>query len=364
VVHAVAPGRVGGLESVVQALAIGQHSNGCRVSICSVVSPGDEDLPLHQALVAGGVSVMPVVIRGRHYLQELRQVTNVLQQVAPDIVHTHGYRSDLIAGRAARGQGFKTVSTVHGYTGGDWKNRLYEKLQSRSFRRFDAVVAVSRPLVARLTEQGVPRERIHLIPNGWGASTPALDRAEARRILGIPPDEFVVGWVGRLSREKGADVLLDAVPMISGSAAVSFLGEGRESGRLRAQVEALGISNRVRWHGTIPDANRLYRAFDVFAMSSRTEGTPIALFEAMAAAVPIVATAVGGVPDVVRDQEAILVPAESPGELAQAIVSLRDNPGRRKALTEAAAARLDDAYALPAWVARYAGLYGSLLVSR
>jgi glycosyltransferase involved in cell wall biosynthesis len=364
VVHAVTPGRVGGLESVVQALAIGQHSNGCRVSVCSVVAPGDEDLPLHQALMAGGVSVTPVVIRGRHYLDELRQITDVLGRVAPDIVHTHGYRSDLIAGRAARSQGFKTVSTVHGFTGGDWKNRLYERLQSRSFRRFDAIVAVSRPLVARLTGQGVPRDRIHLIPNGWGGSPPALDREEARRILGIPADEFVVGWVGRLSREKGADVLLDSLPMISGSTTVSILGEGRESDRLRTQAESLGISNRIRWHGTIPGANRLYRAFDVFALSSRTEGTPIALFEAMAAGVPIVATAVGGVPDVIRDEEAQLVPGESPRELAQAIVALLENPGRRKSLAEAAAARLADAYALPAWVARYAGLYGSLLVSR
>jgi len=363
-VHAVAPGRVGGLESVVQSLAIGQHSNGCRVSVCSVVSPGEEDLPLHQALVAGGVPVTPVVIPGRQYLRELRQIAEVLRRAAPDIVHTHGYRSDLIAGRAARSQGVKTVSTVHGFTGGDWKNRLYERLQSRSFRRFDAVVAVSRPLVARLAGHGVPRERIHLIPNGWGGSAPAFDRTEARRVLGIPPDEFVVGWVGRLSREKGADVLLDALPMISGSASLSILGEGRESDRLRTQAESLRISNRIRWHGTIPGANRLYRAFDVFALSSRTEGTPIALFEAMAAGVPIVATAVGGVPDVVGDQEARLVPAESPGELAQAIVGLRENPGRRKALTDAATARLADAYALPAWVARYAGLYGSLLVSR
>ena len=360
--HAVAPGRVGGLESVVQSLAIGQHSNGCLVSVCSVVSPGNEDLPLHQALTAGGVPVTPVVIRGRHYLQELRQVTEVLQRITPDIVHTHGYRSDLVAGRAARSQGLKTVSTVHGFTGGDWKNRLYEKLQSRSFRRFDAVVAVSRPLVARLAGQGVPRDRIHLIPNGWGGSAPALDREEARQILGIPADEFVVGWVGRLSREKGADVLLEALSMISGPTAVSILGEGRESDRLRVQADSLGISNRIRWHGTIPGANRLYRAFDVFALSSRTEGTPIALFEAMAAGVPIVATAVGGVPDVVRDEEAQLVPGESPQELARAIVDLRDNPGRRKAIAEAAAARLADAYALPAWVARYAGLYGSLLV--
>jgi glycosyltransferase involved in cell wall biosynthesis len=84
----------------------------------------------------------------------------------------------------------------------------------------------------------------------------------------------------------------------------------------------------------------------------------------MAAGVPVVATAVGGVPDVVGDQEARLVPAESPRELAQAIVELREAPGRRKALADAATARLADAYALPAWVARYAGLYGSLLVSR
>jgi glycosyltransferase involved in cell wall biosynthesis len=332
--------------------------------VCSVVSPGEENLPLHQALLAGGVPVTPVVIPGRHYLKELRQVTDVLQRAAPDIVHTHGYRSDLIAGRAARTQGLKTVSTVHGFTGGDWKNRLYERLQSRAFRRFDAVVAVSRPLVARLTGQGVPPERIHLIPNGWGGSAPPLDRTEARRLLGIAPDEFVVGWVGRLSREKGADVMLAALPKIPAPTSVSILGEGREFNRLQAQAESLGITERVRWHGTIPGADRMYRAFDLFALSSRTEGTPISLFEAMAAGVPIVATAVGGVPDVIRDHEARLVPAESPDELARAIVDLRENTVRRTALAEAAAARLVEAYAMPTWIARYADLYDSLLDSR
>ena len=130
-VHAIAPGRVGGLESVVRSLAIGQLQRGYRVEVCSVVPPGDESLPLHRALESEGVKVTPIAIEGRRYLHEVRTLRMHLGRIAPDIVHTHGYRSDLLAGRAARTTGLKTVSTVHGFTGGDRKNRFYEWLQAR-----------------------------------------------------------------------------------------------------------------------------------------------------------------------------------------------------------------------------------------
>jgi glycosyltransferase involved in cell wall biosynthesis len=350
---------------VVRSLAIGQLERGYRVEVCSVVSPGDESLPLHQALASGGVRVTPVVIRGRRYLREVRTLRAHFGRLAPDIVHTHGYRSDILAGRAARATGLTTVSTVHGFTGGDRKNRFYEWLQAREFGRFDAVVAVSRPLVSRLTARGVPATRIHCIPNAWAGQGGALDRGSARRILGLPERDFVVGWVGRLSREKGADTLLEAVSRIPpGRLITSFLGEGSEHARLRVDAARLAVEDRVRWHGVVADAGRLFAAFDVFVLSSRTEGTPIALFEAMAAGTPVIATAVGGVPDVVGNRAAVLVPAEDPAALATAIVSLQEDGVRRAALVEAARSRLSEEYALPRWLDQYASLYDSLLSAR
>jgi glycosyltransferase involved in cell wall biosynthesis len=225
---------------------------------------------------------------------------------------------------------------------------MYERVQVRAFRRFDAVVPVSRPLVDRLARAGVPHARMHLIPNAFMPSAVALPRAEARRQLGLDPQAFTVGWVGRLSHEKGADVLLDALALLDVEAVV--IGDGRDASRLRAHPA------RVRWAGVVPGAGALLSAFDVFVLSSRTEGTPIVLLEAMSAGVPIVTTAVGGVPDVVSPREALLVRPEQPAALAEAIRRVRDDPAGAAERAVAAFRRLD-AYAPEPWLARYEDLY-------
>jgi hypothetical protein len=127
VVHAVAPDgwRSGERGSIP---AIGQHSNGCRVSVCSVVAPVAEDLPLHQALVAGGVPVTPWSFPAA-ISRELRQIAEVLRRAAPEIVHTHGYRSDRSPRRRAEAR-VKIAQCVHVHRG-DWKNLISERLQSR-----------------------------------------------------------------------------------------------------------------------------------------------------------------------------------------------------------------------------------------
>jgi len=105
--------------------------------------------------------------------------------------------------------------------------------------------------------------------------------------------------VGRLSREKGADVILDAIAACKPPWRLSIIGDGPERERLKQQAARLGITDRVTWHGPVSNAGKLLSAFDAFVLSSRTEGTPIVLFEAMHSGVPIVTTSVGGVPDVV-----------------------------------------------------------------
>src|SRR5439155_136427 len=105
-------------------------------------------------------------------------------RLQPDVVQTHGYRPDVLDAGAARRLGIPVVTTVHGYTGGSWRNRLYERLQRRAFRRFDAVVAVSQRLADSLTHDGVPRDRVHLIRNAWAGAEPLLDRDAARRAPG------------------------------------------------------------------------------------------------------------------------------------------------------------------------------------
>src|SRR5204863_178583 len=144
---------------------------------------------------------------------------------------------------------------------------------------------------------------------------------------------FRVGWVGRLRPEKGADVLLAALPLLADlPLVVSVVGEGRQRPQLQQSAARLGLGDRVRWLGNVAEAGRLFAGFDVFALSSRTEGTPIVLFEAMAARTPIVASAVGGVPDVVSPREALLIGADDPAALRQIRVVSDDSTDQTDAI--------------------------------
>jgi glycosyltransferase involved in cell wall biosynthesis len=275
----------------------------------------------------------------------------------PSIVHTHNFRSDVVSGGVARRSGHPTVTTVHGFTGGDWKLRLYERYQRRVFRRFSAVVAVSRPLGAELLADGVPQERLHVVPNAYGEGGGRLVRTAARQQLGVPAEAVRIGWVGRLSKEKGPDTAVRALAELGDSSvSLSFIGDGPERPRLEALAARLGVADRITWHGVVPDAGKLAAAFDLFLLTSRTEGTPMVLFEAMAAEVPIVATRVGGVPDVVGDA-ALLVPADDASAVAGAL--LRTRSDRDGAMRRAAAARerLARVFALDPWLDRYDQVY-------
>jgi glycosyltransferase involved in cell wall biosynthesis len=191
------------------------------------------------------------------------------------------------------------------------------------------------------------------------------ERSAARRNLSLPNQSFVIGWVGRLSREKGADVLLDAIPHLSGlPVSVSVFGDGPERKSLGARAAALGVADRIRWHGVVRDAASFFGAFDVFVLSSRTEGCPMVLFEAMAARVPIVATRVGGVPDVLSPREALLVPPTDPVALAEAISAVHRDPESATARATAAHDRLLAEFRPAPWLARYESLYRRILTSR
>ena len=364
IVHALSPGPYGGLERVVEMLSTAQQKAGHDVHVVPSVGR-THDHPFVAALRRRNVPVSAITVPLRSYLRERAELRRLLTRLTPDIVHTHGYRTDVLAAGVVRGLNVCAVSTAHGFAGGDAKNRLYEWLEIRAYRSLDAVVAVSRPLAARLRAAGIPSERVHCIRNAWASEQPLLERAEARVRLGLPSEGQVIGWVGRLSREKGADVMIDALSLMpDGTAQLAVVGGGPEREALKAQAERLGVANRVYWLGVFPEVGHLFAAFDWFALSSRTEGTPIVLFEAMAAGIPIVATAVGGVPEVISAEEGLLVPSEDPIALAQALqVVLADRMGA-SARADSARRRLETEFSVTRWVEAYDGVYRRALTDR
>ncbi|HTE46132.1 MAG TPA: glycosyltransferase family 4 protein [Gemmatimonadaceae bacterium] len=364
ILHVTAPARVGGLERVVEALCVGHAGAGHSVHVVAVVDKADDAGAFLNSLEAHGVHSHRLVLPGRAYRQERQEIRRLCRSLQPSVMHTHGYRADVATSGVARRLGIPTVSTVHGFTGGSWRNRLYEALQVRAFRRFGAVVAVSNPLYALLLQRGVPQTRLKLIVNAWSSLSTPMSRSAARAQLGLPEREVCIGWLGRLTREKGADVLIRAMPDLPDNVFVSFIGDGREREALQTLATQLNVSSRIRWHGILSSAGPLLSAFDAFVLSSRTEGTPIALFEAMAAGIPVVATRVGGVPEVVTDKEAVLVPSEDPTALAGAIRRTLDEPALAAARAESSRSRLETSFAVEPWLAAYENLYRQVGAAR
>lgn len=327
----------------------------------TVVEPDVADHPFVAALAKDGVESAVLRIGARAYAREWRLVRSLMRRFQPDIAHTHGYRSDVIGGLAAAASRIPRVTTVHGFTGGDIKNRVNEWVQIRAYHGFSAVVAVSQSIVQRLKKAGIRDKLIHNIPNAIDARRQLIPRSHARATLGASSDEFVIGWVGRMSQEKGLDVLVEALKHTKQPFKTIFVGDGPDRRMLQDTIARLGLEPCVRWAGVVPDAASLFAAFDVFVLSSRTEGVPIVLLEAMRANVPIVATRVGGVPDMLDDTEALLVPSDQPHALANAIAAVRDDVEAARARAQAAQTRLARDFAVEPWVARYGDVYRSVL---
>jgi glycosyltransferase involved in cell wall biosynthesis len=324
--------------------------------------PGTSFLtPLREAEV--GIHTLEVSLRTAW--AERRFIRHLCLELRPDLVHTHGYRPDILDGGVARRLGLPTLSTEHGMSRMGGRTAVYEWLQMRAFRRFEAVAAVSQPISQALAHHGVDPGRIQTIPNAWADDVAFLDRGQARRELGLPADEPILGWMGRLIGAKGGDVFLRALARLGPRAPrAALLGHGPEREALERLAAELGLAARIQFTGEVAEGARYLRAFDAFVLSSRTEGTPIVLFEAIAAGLPLVVTRVGGVPNVVGEAEALSVASEDEAGLADAIDRILSEPAQAHERAARARTRLDAHFGLEPWLDRYETLYRSLVSTK
>lgn len=247
----------------------------------------------------------------------------------PDIIQTHSVKSHFLVRLLGLHRRYPWVAFHHGYTWRDLKNQLYNQLDRWSLRAARQVVTVCRPFEADLRHLGVRPERItirHNMVTPFVAATPEAV-AELRRSLGVAPDQLVAFTAGRLSREKGHADLLDAVARIPAELRqrlrLVIAGEGPENVRLAQQAQTLGIAASVRLVGHQRDLSPFYSLADLVVLPSHSEGSPNVLLEAMSAGLPVVATDVGGIPEIARDGEtAILVRSGDVSALADAMTRL------------------------------------------
>jgi glycosyltransferase involved in cell wall biosynthesis len=305
-------------------------------------------------------------------LAVLRKLDALFRQYRPVVVHTHLLALNYAYPLMIRYRTPARVYTVHNLAEKDVGLRTARIVRALAFRyRVGRVVPVAIAEEVRASIQrvyGYPDPP--LIPNGIPTDEYAPDsdtRAQWRQAHGIEPRATVVTHIGRFSVQKNHALLIEAFAQVRADAPLYLLlvGGGELENAVREQVAGLGLQERVRFLGIRADVADILRASDVFVLSSRWEGNPMSVMEAMAAGLPVVSTAVGGVPELVREGETgLLVPSEDAGALARALQALVDDPARRAAMGTAARRHAVAHFDIRHTVRGYEQLYEKLLTQR
>jgi glycosyltransferase involved in cell wall biosynthesis len=358
--------RIGGYELATLALARELRERGVSVLVVTISTGGLN--------VARGADLIRIQVRGQHTL--LNAFPRLLAVLARErsrysIIHcpTFSHLSGLavLAGRILGRPTLVRVATENDVRefaeGRHWKYRFFFWL----LRRATDVIAPSTAIRDELLRAGFSPERIVCFANCVDVNrfrpvTPA-EKAEAKSALGLTKDTVVIGTVARLVQRKGIDVLLRAFSIVSHSHRVHLVvvGDGPLGEELRALAHELKIEDSVSWLGFQADPVKWLQAMDVFALSSRLEGSPNAVLEAMAAGLPIVATTIGGVVDLLEEgRTGFLIPPDDPDALAVALDRLLRSASLRADLGYRARKRAVEVFSLSGNISRLMDLYLAL----
>lgn len=322
--------------------------------------------PLRQACEVRGLDAVVLVERRRFDPSPLHRAWRLARAWRADVVQTHGYKPTVVGRVLRRALGVPWIAFSHGRTAENATVRLYHCLDERLMRSADRVVVVSDAMRRGLSARGFADERLVTVPNA--VALPLRDdgsaRRAARRALDLPERTPVLAAVGRLSAEKGQRVLVDAMIEVAHAAPDALLllvGDGPDDAALRARAAAVP-GHPIRFLGYRADVTPVYDAADAIVLPSLSEGLPNVALEAMAHGRPVIASAVGGVPEVVDDgATGLLVPPGEPGPLARALIALLRDDGLRAALGAAGRARVETRFSVAARAARILSLYDDLV---
>jgi glycosyltransferase involved in cell wall biosynthesis len=364
IAHLLSSLQIGGQERVALELAALQTRAGHDVTVVSLAPPPDG--PLADAFRERNVQVARVSRSGAGNfgvgidLTLTPRLVAFLRQRRFNVVHTHNRMPLIYGAPAGRVAGAVVVHTRHG----PGRGKPREQWLRRAAGRFlHAYVAVS-PELATLARQlgDCADTKLSVIENGIDLERFRRDdeaRRRTRAALGIPQDAWVVGSVGRLAVEKNYPLLVRAMePELRKGARLVIVGDGASADAIRAEAAARGVSDAVILPGATSDTAPYYAAFDVFALSSDLEGLPLVSLEAMSAALPVVSTAVGGLPGLITDgQTGYLVPKGDAAALSARFAALRADPAAAAAVGARGQAHARARYAREVMTERYLALY-------
>jgi glycosyltransferase involved in cell wall biosynthesis len=314
--------------------------------------------------------LLSVPDRGRWDWRVIPRLLDICRRERVTIWHGHDYKSNALGLLLRPFWRMRLVTTVHGWVQHTSRTPLYYWVDRLCLPHYESVICVSEDLRQRCLECGVSPKRCALIENGIDTKefSRRLPTAEAKRRLRVDPRRFVIGAVGRLSAEKGFDILIRAAHCLLAEGhdlELLIVGEGNEKSALEALMSDLGCRDRIRLLGYRSDTRELYEAMDVFALSSLREGLPNVLLEAMAMTVPVVATRIAGIPRLIRDGEnGLLVQSGDEGALCHALSALLRDAELRTRLSREGRRTIEAGYSFQARMDRIRALYDRLLDRR
>lgn len=330
-------------------------------------APEDADFEsIRRRAAEWGAPLLPVTDRGPLDWRVFAQLLAICRRERVTIWHGHDYKSDLIGLLLRPFWPMRLVTTVHGW-GVAGTPTLYTSIDRLCLPRYERVICVSEDLRSQCLASGVKERSCVLIENGVDLEqySATIAVAEAKARLGIPASRFVVGAVGRLSGEKAFDLLIRAVDQLLRDGAdieLLIVGEGNQRPRLESLVAELGRADCIRLLGFRTNPHELYRAMDLYVLSSLSEGLPNVLLEAMAMGVSVVATRIGGVPRLVSHEEnGVLIEPGSVDELAGALTRMLADPALRDRMGRAGRATIEARYSFQARMQKIIALYDDLV---
>lgn len=372
IVHGVLSLDVGGLERIVLSLIRAGRQQGHRVSVVCVEHPGQ----LAAEAEAAGATVVSLGKPPGRLPTFIQKAANVLSHLKPDVVHTHQIGAAWYLGRAAESLGGPPVlHTEHGNEfarSPSWIKTLKVRLFLRQTARFiGKFCCVSQEIAGAVTRWWtVPRTKVEVVPNGIETDVPTDLPAPAatRASLCIPEDAPVIGTVGRLAEVKRQDLLIRAVAKLRTTipdVRLVLVGDGAERSRLEALAREVGLTGRAHFVGYQSRPEQYLRIMTAFALTSRSEGFPVALLEAWLAGVPAVCSAVGGIPGVLtHETDGLLFPYEDEAALISSLSRLLEDRALRARLAGAGHRVVRERYSLQRMASEYEARYRALIAAR
>jgi len=300
----------------------------------------------------------------------IKEINQYINRNSINIVHSHNYKSDFYAflAKIIFREKFRLVGSNHTWKLNTFREHGYKWLDSIIMKKFNALVAISSEIKEEMTKMGVNASKIKVITNGIDCIEfeKGSEKIDARKQLEVNECDFIIGCVASLTPEKGHRDLLKAFSTIHLSipqAKLVFIGEGPERKKIQNYVLTNGLAKKVLIMGSRDDVRDLYKGFDVFCLASYQEGLPMVLLEAMASGVPVIATAVGAIPEVIQNKDnGIIVRPGNTEEMLQAIKIMFSEEELRNLMGEKGMMTVQRKYSSERMLKEYEKLYEQVLL--